>query len=78
MGGIRSTGLSGCLGIAERVHELVERDLQIEPSRGVFSHVSRPVVKFTGRGTAEVDDVTHKITHPITVCGTKQYQHSKL
>lgn len=69
VGGIRSTGLSGCLGIADDVHHLIKDDLKLETTIGISSNVARPEVQFTNFGTAVIDGHEYTITHPITVHG---------
>ena len=69
MGGIRSTGLSGCLGIGDKVRHLVESCLKIEPSTGQNFTLEKPEVKFTRYGTAIIDKMEYKITHPLTIVG---------
>ncbi|XP_052219838.1 glycerol 3-phosphate dehydrogenase-like isoform X4 [Dreissena polymorpha] len=73
VGGIRSTGLSGSLGIAEKVHSLVKTSLNIEPDRGQSLFISKPDVSFTRHGSAIVDGVEHFITHPLTFAGRTEY-----
>ena len=73
VGGIRSTGLSGSLGIAEKVHSLLKTSLIIERDRGQSLFIYKPDVSFTRHGSAIVDGVEHFITHPLTFAGRTEY-----
>ncbi|KAL4220018.1 hypothetical protein ACF0H5_020430 [Mactra antiquata] len=77
VGGIRSTGLSGCLGIAEMVRDFVQEDIRIEPSRGSCLVLDKPDVKSTTHGTVVIDTTEFTITHPLSMVGHAG-QHSKL
>ncbi|XP_046544009.1 uncharacterized protein MG039 homolog isoform X2 [Haliotis rubra] len=71
VGGIRSTGLSGCLGIADHVGHLVKEDLQLEPTQGRSHRISRVDLTFLpAQQTATADGCTYYMTHPITQHGT--------
>lgn len=69
VGGIRSTGLSGCLGIAEKVRDLVKDDIRIEPSRGKCLSITVPEVCLTNHGTCVIDKTEYVVTHPLTITG---------
>ncbi|XP_045215472.2 glycerol 3-phosphate dehydrogenase-like [Mercenaria mercenaria] len=69
VGGIRSTGLSACLGISEIVRELVETRIGLEPSRGACLTVSTPSVTFTKYGSAFIDGQEYCVKHPLTFVG---------
>lgn len=69
VGGIRSTGLSGSLGIANMVQQLIQDRLKMEPSLGSCHSLTSPEVTFTKHGTAIIDGREHKITHPLTFVG---------
>lgn len=71
VGGIRSTGLSGCLGISEMVHDLTKNTLQVELSQGSCHVVSAPHVTFTKYGSALVDSHEYIVKHPITLFGKR-------
>ncbi|XP_046343107.2 glycerol 3-phosphate dehydrogenase-like [Haliotis rufescens] len=71
VGGIRSTGLSGCLGIADHVGHLVQEDLQQEPTQGRSHRINRVELAFLPeQQTATADGCTYYMTHPITQLGT--------
>ena len=71
MGGIRSTGVSGSLGLSDKVRHLVTEKLRLEPTRGYNSSIDKPDWHFTGRGTLMIDGRETVITHPITYFGNK-------
>lgn len=72
VGGIRSTGLSGCLGIAEIVHDFTENTVGVEPSHGSCFTVSSPCVTFTQTGSALIDGQEYVVKHPLTCFGKMQ------
>ena len=72
VGGIRSTGVSGSLGLSNRVLNMVVEDLQLEPSSGVNCSVSTPNWHFTDRGTAVINGKEVVVTHPIAFYGNKR------
>ena len=72
VGGIRSTGLSGSLGISEMVRELIETKIGLEPSQGHYSVVPTPNMTFTKYGTALIDGQEYRVKHPLTFVGKTQ------
>ena len=67
VGGIRSTGLSACLGIAKYVAGLyVDMGLKVHPSKGLALPVPR---KYVGEQNVGASGRSWKITHPITKFG---------
>lgn len=75
MGGIRSTGVSASLGIAELVVDMVQGDLKLDPSRGMTSELHSPTWSLQPDGTLCADGHSYTVTHPITKFGL---QHSGL
>ncbi|KAK3097408.1 hypothetical protein FSP39_009389 [Pinctada imbricata] len=67
-GGIRSTGLSGCLGIAHMVLEMVREQLGIEASYSENRTLTRQNVVMETNGTAMIDGIHYEVTHPIALC----------
>ena len=72
-GGIRSTGLSGCLGIAAKVNDLMEKVLRVEPTRGRSFSVARPEVQILNNGVVKVDGSHYRITHPLSYLGLETH-----
>ena len=79
MGGIRSTGVSASLGIADFLSELVCGEMQVEPSRGRAGICSDVTWQLCDGGQAvRFDDSTiHPATHPMFLFG-HQALESKL
>ena len=71
VGGIRSTGVSGSLGLSDKVRRLVTEDLNLEPSRGGSSSLTKPDWHFSQRGTTVIEGKDVVITHPLTFYGNK-------
>ena len=69
VGGIRSTGVSACLGISSHVCDLV-RDFGLDPSRGPTSHIERINWSILPGKAAIHDECVYHMTHPITKYGT--------
>ncbi|XP_056022595.1 glycerol 3-phosphate dehydrogenase-like isoform X2 [Ostrea edulis] len=78
IGGIRSTGLSGSLGIADKVRNLIVNQHGLEPSRTKRTDLERIAIKFVPPSHAMLDDVTYTITHPITLSGIETRLDSQL
>ncbi|KAL8615935.1 hypothetical protein ACOMHN_034611 [Nucella lapillus] len=80
VGGIRSTGLSASLGIAEYVADLVQNDLKMEPSHGTSWGVEESSDWKLMPGPAlSVDGQLYGLCHPITLFGVKEGDsHSRL
>ncbi|XP_061174160.1 glycerol 3-phosphate dehydrogenase-like [Saccostrea echinata] len=78
VGGIRSTGLSGSLGIADKVRKLVLCQHNLEPSRAKGIELNKMAIKFLPPGHAMIDDVIYTVTHPITLCGMDTPMESHL
>ena len=76
VGGIRSTGLTACLAIARRVGDMIEKDIDLEPS---FKSVDltardtedagRNVSTFPDGLWADIGSKRYKITHPLSQLG---------
>ena len=71
VGGIRSTGVSGSLGLSDKVRHLTAEALKLEPTRGSNSSIEKPEWQFTARNTLMIDGRETVITHPITYYGNK-------
>ena len=72
MGGIRSTGVSASLGIAEHVASLVQDDLKTEPTRGPISALESMDWNLLPSGTLVVDGHQYGVSHPITLYGLSE------
>ncbi|XP_076465299.1 glycerol 3-phosphate dehydrogenase-like isoform X2 [Babylonia areolata] len=72
VGGIRSTGVSASLGIAEHVASLVQTDLKAEPTRGPTHSLEASDWNLLPGGTLLVDGHTYGVCHPITLFGMKE------
>ena len=72
VGGIRSTGVSASLGIAEYVAGLVRDDLKAEPTRGSAHAVESSDWKLLPGGTLAVDGLQYGVSHPITLYGMRE------
>ncbi|KAK7442575.1 hypothetical protein BaRGS_00040514 [Batillaria attramentaria] len=72
VGGIRSTGVSGSLGIAEYVARLLCEDLKLEPTRGATSDLQPSDWSLETNGTLSVDGTVYGVSHPITLFGTQK------
>ena len=70
MGGVRSTGATSAMGVAEYVLELLKQNLNQEPSEE-----PRPVNQFcfswqkTAKDCMTANGVEYRVTHPITKFG---------
>ncbi|XP_041373493.1 uncharacterized protein MG039 homolog [Gigantopelta aegis] len=71
VGGIRSTGVSACLGISSHVCDLVH-DLGLDPSRGPSSHIERINWTILPGKAAIHDECVYHMTHPIAKYGTSK------
>ncbi|KAL5004687.1 hypothetical protein ScPMuIL_018143 [Solemya velum] len=69
VGGIRSTGVSACLGIAEITRKHLLEGLKQEPSGTPISELEQLQFDYSSPGLMKVSDTDYTITHPITVCG---------
>nr|XP_022333845.1 uncharacterized protein LOC111130873 [Crassostrea virginica] len=78
VGGIRSTGLSGSLGIADKVRHLVLDHHKLEPSGSKNTKLEKMNIKISPPSHALFDDVMYTVTHPITLTGTCQKLDSHL
>ncbi|XP_062588194.1 glycerol 3-phosphate dehydrogenase-like [Saccostrea cucullata] len=78
VGGIRSTGLSGSIGIGDKVRKLVLGQHNVEPSRAKMVELKKMAVKFLPPSHAMVDDVIYTVTHPITLCRMDLSMESRL
>lgn len=79
IGGIRSTGLSACTGIADHAYCLVEDKYGLEPSGTAWNTLDKINFRFTNKGTAEFQNgIEHVITHPLTITGNLFYPNSNL
>lgn len=78
IGGIRSTGVSACLGIASYVHSLVRDALQMNPSG---EERDLPTLTFTSvmdeEGDILVEGVPCHVTHPLSKFGMTSEEHPK-
>ena len=72
VGGIRSTGVSASLGIAQHVAALMQDDLQAEPTRGSTHTVESLDWKLLPSGTLVADGQQYGISHPITLYGMRE------
>ena len=72
MGGIRSTGVSRSLGIAEYVAGMVSRDFQVEPTRGASRFLDASDWTMLPSGSLYVEGHVYGVSHPITLYGTKE------
>ncbi|XP_050399987.1 glycerol 3-phosphate dehydrogenase [Patella vulgata] len=71
VGGIRSTGLSGCLGIASMVNTELCHSLNIEPSYGPVKSIDPMEWSFKGNNSVQMNQNVYDFTHPITKFGTQ-------
>lgn len=78
VGGIRSTGLSGSLGISDKVRRLVLHQHALEPSGPWRTGLERMDIKFVPPCHARIDDVLYTVTHPITLNGVWKSRDSRL
>lgn len=79
IGGIRSTGLSACTGIADHAYCLVKDKYGLEPSGAAWNTIDKINFRFTKRGTAEFKSgIEHYITHPLTITGKQCLPNSNL
>uniref|UniRef100_K1PMN0 FAD dependent oxidoreductase domain-containing protein n=1 Tax=Magallana gigas TaxID=29159 RepID=K1PMN0_MAGGI len=78
VGGIRSTGLSGSLGISDKVRRLVLHQHALEPSGPRRTGLERMDIKFVPPCHARIDDVLYTVTHPITLNGVWKPRDSRL
>ncbi|XP_052102050.1 glycerol 3-phosphate dehydrogenase-like [Mytilus californianus] len=70
VGGIRSTGLSGCIGIADHILSQVKDKFGIEPSKSCWETIHKVNFNFSKNGTAMFPHgIEHLITHPLTFTG---------
>ncbi|ESP05638.1 hypothetical protein LOTGIDRAFT_152500 [Lottia gigantea] len=70
VGGIRSTGLSGCLGIGKYVRDEIREKLSLEPTFGPSSTIETLDWSFSQNHTVKFADSTeYKFVHPITTFG---------
>ena len=70
IGGIRSTGLSGCIGIGDHVLTLVRDKFSVEASCTKWNTINPVDFNFTGRGTVTFPNgIEHYIAHPLTFTG---------
>ncbi|KAK7115993.1 glycerol 3-phosphate dehydrogenase-like isoform X2 [Littorina saxatilis] len=72
VGGIRSTGVSASLGIAEYVATLMRNDLKAEPTRGSTRTVESSDWNLLPSGFLSVDGQLYGVSHPITLFGLKE------
>ncbi|KAK3583512.1 hypothetical protein CHS0354_026098 [Potamilus streckersoni] len=68
IGGIRSTGVSGCLGIAEKVYDLLTENIGLDPSRSLTA-INSLNYRRIADDYVVIDGAAYKITHPITLSG---------
>ncbi|XP_076104866.1 glycerol 3-phosphate dehydrogenase-like [Mytilus galloprovincialis] len=78
VGGIRSTGLSGCIGIADHILSQVKDKFGIEPSKSSWETIQKVNFKFTKNGTVMFPyGIEHLITHPLTFTGVTRQMISQ-
>ncbi|GFO42050.1 FAD/NAD(p)-binding oxidoreductase [Plakobranchus ocellatus] len=74
VGGIRSTGVSGSLGIAHYVSESLKTDFDLEPSQGASKALEEMCWKSGEDGASVImDDYTYPMSHPIFQFGHGKY-----
>ncbi|XP_033750103.1 uncharacterized protein MG039 homolog [Pecten maximus] len=69
LGGIRSTGLSSCLGVADMVGKIMKEKFCLEPSNSPNMHLPTVDISFTNHRTAMLGSEEYTVTHPITYTG---------
>ncbi len=70
VGGIRSTGVSACLAIAELVQEKLYKELGLQPSSNRALPKDEGVSYWpTTYGTVVMDGAEYTATHPISIVG---------
>lgn len=69
LGGIRSTGLSSCLGVADMVADIMKDKFCLEPSNSANMYLPRLDISFTNHRTARLGSEEYTVTHPITYTG---------
>ncbi|XP_060073176.1 glycerol 3-phosphate dehydrogenase-like [Ylistrum balloti] len=69
LGGIRSTGLSSCLGVADMVAKIMKDRFCLEPTNSPNMHLPKVDIFFTNQGTAMLGSQEYTVTHPITYTG---------
>ena len=78
VGGIRSTGVSGSLGIAQYVSEILQTDFDLEPIHGEARHLEKVPWTAGGDGASVIiDGCVYHMAHPIFQFG-HQKELSKL
>ncbi|XP_059171542.1 glycerol 3-phosphate dehydrogenase-like [Physella acuta] len=78
VGGIRSTGVSGSLGIGQYVSERLVTDLCLEPTRGTTCQISEmDWCLGSDKSSVSIDGCHYKIAHPLFLYGN-QNSNSKL
>ncbi|OWF48424.1 uncharacterized protein LOC110453104 [Mizuhopecten yessoensis] len=66
LGGIRSTGLSSCLGVADMVVGIMKNKFCLEPSNSPSMHIPKIDISFTNHRTAMLGSEEYTVTHPLT------------
>lgn len=74
VGGIRSTGVSAGLGIADMVATILKDQFCLEPSRSPNIKLHKLDISFTNSNTARVGSEEYTVTHPLTYTGKLEAQ----
>lgn len=69
LGGIRSTGVSGCLGISNMVKEIVKDKFNLEPSSASYNTLEKILYTYDGHGIVTIGNQQYKISHPMMRAG---------
>ena len=78
VGGIRSTGLTACLGIGTHVWDIIKTVLCLEPSSArVETTQSKASCWITGKPSYVLDGAEYTVTHPLMKVGLQEV-NSKL
>lgn len=72
VGGIRSTGVSGSLGIGQYVSERLVTDLSLEPTRGMTRQISDMDWSLgSDKSSVIIDGRHYKVAHPLFLYGNQ-------
>ena len=76
VGGIRSTGATACMGIAQHVHKLISQHMEDNPGNFNSNGIKNNTNEFESlnwkkmdEGKVVIDDMSYTVTHPITKFG---------